>query len=249
MYSLARELRTKPAPSLMALSAAGFAILAMSPPDAPGFSLCGSLSSVTRADLHLLVPDGRTLSILTVAWLVMVAAMMPLLIVQQVRHAMQSSVARRSNISALLFLAGYGLIWMVAGLAMIPMAAVIHAFGSPSIAIIAVAIAFVWTASPVGGWAHNACHRLYSVAASGPTANQDCLVHGVRTGMACTAACWPWMIMPFGFPVALHLSAMATATVILFFERIGPTRKPAWRMPYVFRLVFRGRPHRSLGRP
>jgi len=69
MDALLRDLRTAPAPALMAVSGAGFISLAISPPATPGLSLCGSLSSVTLADLSPLVLDGHTLGILGVAWL------------------------------------------------------------------------------------------------------------------------------------------------------------------------------------
>src|SRR5256885_13503851 len=47
-----------------------------------------------------------------------VLAMMPLLALRQVRHAMRSSVARRRLLAAGLLLAGYALVWMAAGLVM-----------------------------------------------------------------------------------------------------------------------------------
>jgi len=239
MDSLLSDLRTSPTPFLMVLSAAGYAILAISPPNALGLSLCGSLSSFTLADLASVVSVRETVRILAAAWLAMVAAMMPLLVVPQMRHAMQSSVTGRCSGAALLFLAGYGLVWMLAGLAMIPLAAVIHVFRFPTLEVFAVAIALMWSASPAGVRMHNACHRLYPVAASGPLANRHCFIHGVRTGFACTAACWPWMLVPFAFPPAWHQFAMAAVATLLFIERLGPTLRPTWHMPYALQLAFR----------
>lgn len=181
MDALLRDLRTAPAPALMAVSGAGFISLAASPPATPGLSLCGSLSSVTLADLSPLVMDGRTLGILAVAWLAMVLAMMPLLALQQVRHAMRSSVARRRRLAALLLLTGYALVWMVVGLAMVPLAAFLHAAAHPALILPCIAVALLWSSSPAGGRAHNACHRLYPVAASGPR----------RTGTAWSTGCAP----------------------------------------------------------
>src|SRR2546427_811861 len=184
MDALLRDLRTAPAPALMAVSGAGFISLAISPPATPGLSLCGSLSSVTLADLSPLVLDGHTLGILGVAWLAMVLAMMPLLALRQVRHAMRSSVARRRLLAAGLLLAGYALVWMAAGLVMVPLAALLHAAAHPALILACIAVAVLWNSSPAGTRAHNACHRLYPVAASGPTANRDSLQHGLRTGVA-----------------------------------------------------------------
>ncbi|CAB5689013.1 Predicted metal-binding integral membrane protein [Delftia tsuruhatensis] len=247
MDALLRDLRTAPAPALMAVSGAGFISLAASPPATPGLSLCGSLSSVTLADLSPLVMDGRTLGILAVAWLAMVLAMMPLLALQQVRHAMRSSVARRRRLAALLLLTGYALVWMVVGLAMVPLAAFLHAAAHPALILPCIAVALLWSSSPAGGRAHNACHRLYPVAASGPTANRDSLVHGLRTGTACAAACWPWMLAPFAFPAAWHLPVMAAAALLLFVERTGPPLRPAWRPPYVLRRLLHRKPRNLLG--
>lgn len=249
MDALMRELLTRPAAILIVLSAAGFTILASNLPDVPSFSFCGSLSSVTLAYLPLMLPERETLIVLAGTWLSMITAMMPLLLVKQLRHVMQSSVATRRNIAAFLFLGGYGLVWMVAGLAVIPLAAIFHVFTFPALTLLFIVIAFAWSTSPVGGRAHNACHRLYPVTASGPTANWDCLSHGSRTGATCSVACWPWMLAPFGFSATWHLPAMAAISLFLFIERIGPPQRPAWRVPYAFRLVFPGRPRRLLGRP
>ena len=248
MDALLRDLRTTPAPALMAVSGAGFISLAISPPATPGLSLCGSLSSVTLADLSPLVMDGHTLSILGVAWLAMVMAMMPLLALRQVRHAMRSSVARRRQWAAVLLLSGYALVWMAAGLVMVPMAALLHAAAHPALILPCIALAVLWSASPAGTRAHNACHRLYPVAASGPTANRDSLRHGLRTGVSCATACWPWMLVPFAFPAAWHLPVMAVAAVLLFVERTGPSLRPAWRLPYVLRRLLHSKPRASLGR-
>lgn len=248
MDALLRDLRTAPAPALMAVSGAGFISLAISPPATPGLSLCGSLSSVTLADLSPLVLDGHTLGILGVAWLAMVLAMMPLLALRQVRHAMRSSVARRRLLAAGLLLAGYALVWMAAGLVMVPLAALLHAAAHPALILACIAVAVLWSSSPAGTRAHNACHRLYPVAASGPTANRDSLQHGLRTGVACATVCWPWMLAPFAFPAAWHLPAMAVAAVLLFVERTGPSLRPAWRLPYVLRRLLHGKPRTSLGR-
>src|SRR5260370_40948521 len=100
MDALLRALGTAPAPAVMAVSGAGFISLAISPPATPGLSLCGSLSSVTLADLSPLVLDGHTLGILGVAWLAMGLAMMPLLAPRQVRPAMRSRVAPRRLLAA-----------------------------------------------------------------------------------------------------------------------------------------------------
>src|SRR5256885_10755479 len=63
----------------------------------------------------------------------MVLAMMPLLALRQVRHAMRSSVARRRLLAAGLLLAGYALVWMAAGLVMVPLAALLHAAAHPAL--------------------------------------------------------------------------------------------------------------------
>lgn len=247
MDALWRDLGSKPGPALIALSVAGYAALAISPPGAAGVSLCGSLASVSLADLPLIAPDSRQLATVAMAWLAMVVAMMPLLVVQPVRHAMHSSTAGRCKIAACTVLAGYLGVWMAVGLLMVPVAAVLHAIASSVLCLALLALALGWSASPIGVRAHNACHRRMPLAASGPTANRDCLLLGIRTGLACATACWPWMLVPFGLAAQWHLPAMAAIGLFLFIERSGPTLRPAWRLPYALRLVLHRKPLKTLG--
>src|SRR5256885_4230220 len=103
----------------------------------------------------------------------MVLAMMPLLALRQVRHAMRSSVARRRLLAAGLLLAGYALGWMAAGLVMVPLAALLHAAAHPALILACIAVAVLWDSSPPRTPAHNAWHRLYPLAPSGPPADPE----------------------------------------------------------------------------
>src|SRR5256885_14059998 len=103
----------------------------------------------------------------------MVLAMMPLLALRQVRHAMRSSVARRRLLAAGLLLAGYALVWMAAGLVMVPLAALLHAAAHPALILACIAVAGPWESSPPGTRAPHARPRVDPLAARGPPADRE----------------------------------------------------------------------------
>src|SRR6187399_538367 len=97
-----------PLPWLAGLALAGLlasATLAAGPASLPG--LCGSLGLAATANIALLIARLASPGALLFAWLLMVLAMMPPLLAQQVIHVWHSSLAARRSRALALFALGY----------------------------------------------------------------------------------------------------------------------------------------------
>jgi hypothetical protein len=154
---------------------------------------------------------------LIVHWLAMLLAMMPLLIWRPMaRLAAQSA----SFWTFARWLAGYSLVWTVAGLATAPAVIFVLGFSSASNVspiIIALALALLWQVTPNRANALAACARAAdsAAAASSPMGS---FTHGARLGATCLMACGPWMLLP----MLVHTHArlmMAVIMGLLVFER------------------------------
>jgi predicted metal-binding membrane protein len=220
-----------PFPWLAGLALAGLlatAFLAEGPVSLPG--ICGSLSLAITLDAALLAARLLSPGALLFAWLLMLVAMMPPLLVQPVVHIWHSSLAARRSRALALFAFGYASVWVAAGGLLIPGAVMLRIAAPGGGAAVAVAIAIVWSCSPAAQAARNRCHRVYRLAPFGLVADRDCLGHGARTGLACAAACWPWMLVPMTIH-SFHVGTMLVAALVLFAERLAPSRPPRWQWP------------------
>jgi predicted metal-binding membrane protein len=167
---------------------------------------------------------------LAAGWALMVAAMMAPLVVAPLRHVHDRSFARRRGRAMLLFVAGYGAVWMTAGLGLQAAALVTHWAAPTPLAgfALAAAVAMLWQVSPAKQWCLNRCHRQPPLAAFGAAADRDAFAFGLRNGVACVGACWALMLLPFLAALG-HVVAMIAVTLFVAAERLESPAPLTWR--------------------
>ena len=164
-------------------------------------------------------------------WMAMTAAMMFPLVASQLRAAAARSLWRRRHRAIALFLLGYGSAWLVVGVAVVELSAVLPAVSSPLAVSLMFVAALVWQRSTIYRHAVRACHREYPLAPSGWKANIDSAHYGWRVGVSCAITCWPLMT---ACALAHHdLTVMILAATVTTVSRIDPR---AW--PIVLRQLF-----------
>ena len=199
------------------------------------------LTGATPVDALLCAPadrHGSPLSLLAFAspaalvagWALMVLAMMPPLIARPLLHVHAQSLARRRLRAMLLFGAGYGSVWLAAGVVLLPLAWLLP--------ISAVALlALVWQVSPIKQACLNRCHRLPALSAFGLAADLDALGFGVGHALWCVGTCGPLMLLAESVQAGTGLLvAMPLAALFMLaerFERPGPF---TWRLRLPLRL-------------
>lgn len=162
-------------------------------------------------------------------WFAMVVAMSPLLLLREVSLVWNGSLRRTRALTVLVFICGYVLVWIAAGLVALPAATATAAsvwFGWSIAALVA-----VWHCSPLRQRCLNVCHRTRRLRAFGAGAQTDAWRYGAVTGAACAATCGPLMVLVL-LATHAHLVAMAGATVLLVIERYRPAQRPRWRLPF-----------------
>ncbi len=214
--------------------------------------ICGALGLSGLADgapllIAILSPAG-----LAAGWLLMLTAMMPPLLGQPVNHVWNSSFSHRRARALAWFGLGYTAVWFALGALLVPLTIYLRMAASGwRAAALAIFVAVLWSCSPAAQAARNRCHRLGRIGAFGWPADRDCIKQGLATGIACAAACWPWMIVPLTID-RFHLAVMLAVSVTLFLERLAPPGSPRWRWPpaaAVFCALFVGANAPSQHRP
>lgn len=166
---------------------------------------------------------------LALGWAVMLLAMMTPLLTGPVRYLWDRSFAERRARAILLFLLGYGFLWMVAGSLLAVAALARRSASGSSLPLVAAAlVALVWQISPAKQFSLNRCHRQGELAAFGWAADRDALSFGLTHGFWCVGSCWALMLLPLLVPRG-HVAAMAAVTVWVFAERLDRVMPPAWR--------------------
>ncbi|CAN5480025.1 hypothetical protein BH11PSE4_BH11PSE4_03360 [soil metagenome] len=218
-------LREQPKP-LLAVSAAGWALLALQDTSyavpAPCLSAATSAAAGLIAALTLNPPLW-----LGLAWLAMLAAMMPPLLAQPLLYLWHRSLRHRRMRAIALFVVGYGTVWLAAGLVLTLLAIVLDALSPlPGVAL-AWLIALAWQSTPLKQSCLNRCHRQAPLAAFGLRADADALQYGLSHGAWCAGACWALMLIP---PMAgrIHLVVMVTVMLIQVVERARQSQAPRW---------------------
>jgi predicted metal-binding membrane protein len=191
-------------------------------------SCCSANGAVASWKMLVAANPPRSLAI---DWALMLVAMMAPMLVAPLYHIRISSFARRRLRSMALFIAGYGAVWMAAGVVIVAVE-LVATWRLPQSylpAIIVGLIALVWQATPFKQRCLNRCHSHRPLAAFGIAADLDVLRLGVETGLWCTGSCWAAMLFPMLLPDG-HFIAMATVALLMFCERLDPPRTPAWRL-------------------
>jgi predicted metal-binding membrane protein len=131
------------------------------------------------------------------AWMVMVAAMMFPLILGPIEVTAARSLWRRRHRAIAGFLIGYSGCWLIPGVCLALLFALLRDLGfgpSAAAAAAAFAIAGLWQGTKIREQAVRACHRTTPLAPSGWRADLDCLRYGWMTAVNCVVSCWPVMI-------------------------------------------------------
>lgn len=219
------------APILGGLSLVAWVALLSGAADTVGALLCAS------ADLRILSPlpllAFASPASLVAGWALMVLAMMSPLIARPLLHVREQSLARRRRRAMLLFAAGYGSVWLAAGLLLQPLAWLLPSLapGAPSAGVaVAALIAVVWQMSPAKQACLNGCHRQPALAAFGLEADLDALRFGVGHALWCVAACAPLMLLAESAQAIGLWLAMPAAALFILAERFE------WPAPFVWRL-------------
>jgi predicted metal-binding membrane protein len=181
------------------------------------------------ASLDLLLAHHPPAS-LALDWALMLVAMMAPLLIAPICHVRNRSFARRRARAIMLFVAGYGPIWMAAGcmLLTLALASRLVAPASSVPAVLATMVALVWQFSPAKQSCLNRCHAHAELAAFAPAADIDALRFGSTHGIWCVGSCWVLMLLPLLVSRG-HLAAMAAVALWVFAERLGGPMPPSWR--------------------
>ena len=175
---------------------------------------------------------------LSLAWVLMLIAMMPPLLTQPINHVMKSNFRRTKRRSIAAFLLGYLSIWTLAGIPIMAMIITINIWGGNRFVIpgVIAILAFIWSASPWHQAALNRAHKRQRISPFGLRSLCENLQYGVKHGMWCLSSCWLWMIIPFMFG-SYHYAAMIIAALIMFLDRLDPPGQPRWRIPGFIRVI------------
>lgn len=181
------------------------------------------------------------------AWALMFVAMMAPLLLHPLTHIFSRSLRARRGRSMLEFVAGYVVVWMAVGAALVMLALFLQA-GMGALALpVALASVVLWQVSPAKQYCLNRCHNDPELAAFGPAADRDALRYGVRHAAWCAGGCWGFMLLPL-LVEHLHQVAMLFGALWAFAERY---ERPApldwrWRRPEKLVRLVRGQLHASM---
>ncbi|HEY4165441.1 MAG TPA: DUF2182 domain-containing protein [Reyranella sp.] len=217
--------------TLAGLSLAAWVALLSGAADAVDALLCASADMRIPSPLSLLAFASP--ASLVAGWALMALAMMAPLIARPLLHVREQSLARRRRRAMLLFAAGYGSVWLAAGLVLQPLAWLLPSLapGTPWVGVaLAALVAVVWQMSPAKQACLNGCHRQPALAAFGLEADLDALGFGVGHALWCVAACGPLMLLAESAQAIGLWLAMPAAALFILAERFE------WPGPFVWRL-------------
>jgi predicted metal-binding membrane protein len=160
-------------------------------------------------------------------WVLMTAAMMSPLVILPVRHVAFRSFRDRRHRAIAEFLAGYIGVWIVAGMALLPVliaAAELGATQRPLVIAIGYSIAAAWQLTPFKSGSLRRCHRTVPLAPDGWRADAACIRFGLGSGGSCLVSCWALMAVPV---LTSHgLAAMACIQAVMIRERYQRRPRP-----------------------
>jgi predicted metal-binding membrane protein len=158
----------------------------------------------------------------------MFAAMMVPLMASPLRHVREQSFVRRRLRTFALFVAGYALVWIAAGVVLVDAAMRISAATRVSSALAVILIA-AWQCSPAKQRCLNRCHAHSPLSAFGRAADYDVLWFGLTHGFWCMGSCFALMLLPM-LATRGHLAAMAAVTLWLAGEKFEKPNPPQWAL-------------------
>ncbi|KMN81474.1 hypothetical protein VK98_13375 [Chromobacterium sp. LK11] len=166
-------------------------------------------------------------TLLLPSWLLMLLAMMSPLLADPLRLLWLRSLARKRAQILALFLGGYALVWLAAGLPLHLLGLALLTFSpAPWLAFAAAcAAAWLWQTSSLRRHCLQACHRQARLPAFGWPAATAALRYGFAAGGWCVASCGIWMLPPL-LAGPGHLPLMAAIGLWLLLERRRPDIPP-----------------------
>lgn len=168
---------------------------------------------------------------LALGWALMIVAMMLPTLVAPILHIMECSFKRRRIRSVLLFVAGYGIIWMAAGGVLFAVRLML-ALVAPSPywpAVMVGLVAFVWQCSPAKQLCLNRNHNHRELAAFGSAADRDVFSFGLTHGIWCVGSGWALMLFPMLLTQG-HNLVMFAITFLMISERLNQPDSLRWRL-------------------
>jgi predicted metal-binding membrane protein len=162
------------------------------------------------------------------AWVVMTAAMMGPVALPAVGHVARNSLRWRRGRAVAWFAAAYGAVWLVAGVVLLTLAAIVPGGRSLRALAVSLAVAAAWQVSPLKRRALAACHRTVPLPPIGRRATLGCVRFGLRHGLACAASCWAVMAAMAVTPGA-HVLVAAALTPVVAVERYALRPRKASR--------------------
>ncbi|ESX30067.1 MULTISPECIES: DUF2182 domain-containing protein [unclassified Mesorhizobium] len=164
-------------------------------------------------------------------WLAMILAMMPPLLATPLLHVWQRSFSRRRVRAVALFVLGYAIVWLAAGIFLVSGSLVLEnvasVVGVPPIAAASL-LALLWQVVPLKQLSLNRCHRQPPLAAYGFRAETDAARYGASYSVWCVIECWALMLLPLAADHPLHWFIMVAVTLMTIVERAGVPRAPRW---------------------
>lgn len=199
---------------LLAVSAAAWTLLLVQPHEA----------------MVCVMPSMRwTPASLFTASALMFAAMMVPLIGAPVLHVRERSFANRRRRATALFVAGYGVPWIAAGIVLLLASSWVLAAESSLLLVVTIAAIAVWQCSPMKQRCLNRGHAHTELSAFGVKADLDALRFGLGHAWWCAGSCFALMLLPMLLTRG-HLAVMAGVTLWLAGERLERPAPPRWRL-------------------
>jgi predicted metal-binding membrane protein len=151
---------------------------------------------------------------------IMLVAMMPPLVIPQIRVTALRSLWVRRHRAVAGFLLGYLGVWLIVIAAAALLSAVLAGQSwapTPLVAAVAFLAAGVWQLTAIKSVGLRGCHRTIPLAPTGWRADRDCARYGFVTGRSCLLSCWAIMLACM---LAEHdLLTMVCASGVVLAER------------------------------
>lgn len=191
----------------------------------------------SKASLQMLL-SMNPISSLLLGWGLMVVAMMLPKLLTPIAHIYKRSLKRRRFWSALLFVLGYILVWMVVGVFMNAMTLGAHLLLPNSFipALLLGIIAILWQFSPIKQRFLNRGHDHWPLSAFGWAASRDAFLFGLMHGVWCVGAGWAIMLFPMLLPAG-HNLAMVIVTIVMISEHLEHPQRPRWKINLRLKLI------------
>jgi len=223
--------------AILLLSAAAWVVLLV---DTGSTTLahCPVTESGPSADSFWMFLEMNPTSSLAIGWAVMLVAMMAPTLIAPIIHVLERSFTDRRGRAVVLFVLGYGAVWMFAGLfliaAMIALTLLAPQSLFPALGIGIVAV--IWQCSPLKQLCLNRSHNHRELAAFGITADLDSFRFGMTHGGWCVGSCWALMLLPMLISSG-HFVAMALVTFVMVSERLEEARPLTWNIRFPGKLL------------